>query len=372
MKIDIHHYKEPLVITLKVMLAVALIELTIMIVITGLKGIDSYSGIIIDVVLLCLVGIPVIMFFVISPLLRKGSSEIERQQSLAMEDPLTHLPNRRFLSDYLDKSLAGHERYKQIGALLYFDLDGFKEVNDLHGHEVGDTVLKEIAERLRDRFRSEDVICRIGGDEFVLLLQNIGENTGDAKTHIYAIANKLLKVIKEPFFIYGHRFDITCSIGVKVLDKSRIASALVIREADMAMYKAKQHKELGIVFAEDITLNYYGMMSTFVPEIDREHNEIDALIEEAFHTKIDQVVVVQRLIRVLKRHFKSEVSICKRKTLNMTREHIEEHTRLTKVLNELKKTLNDQNSEELLKSIQSVVKDHILNFDRMLVRPDKL
>jgi two-component system, chemotaxis family, sensor kinase Cph1 len=147
---------------------------------------------------------------------------------LALLDPLTGVHNRRYLLDQLEVAVAdaGHD------ALLFADLDRFKDVNDTHGHEVGDVVLTAIAQRLRDGSRPDDVVARLGGDEFVLLCRGAGLEEATA------IAERLLAAVAEPVVVAGSVVSITGSFGVAALDPTRSASEN-LADADAAMYRAK-------------------------------------------------------------------------------------------------------------------------------------
>ena len=350
-------------ITVKAALIIGFIELIIMAVIGFLfPELSELNRIVIDVIALSILATPLIVFYVIKPEINSRTSELLKQQSLALHDPLTMLPNRRLLNEILEKTLSGNRRYQYKGALLYFDLDGFKVINDKHGHAVGDEVLKTIALKLLSTFRTEDTISRVGGDEFVLLIQDLKGDDTQVKNQVVGIARKLLDVIREPIYVYGHRFDISCSIGIKLLDQSRLSSTLVLREADMAMYQAKHQHYTNMVFAEDISFDNYGLITTHVPEIDREHNEIDAIIEEGLKGDVDSYAILRNLVKVIKRHFKREEAICSTKSLNMHQDHIDEHKRLSVLLDSL---LQKHPNEALnsIKAIKQVVKEHVTDFD---------
>ncbi len=157
-------------------------------------------------------------------------------EQLAMHDSLTGLPNRRLLSERIALSLAQCRRNKSMAALMMFDLDKFKPVNDTFGHAVGDIVLQQVATRtLEILHRSSDSIARLGGDEFVLLMPQI-----DAISNAVAIAEKILNKIREPFIIEGHTINISCSIGIAVFPDHGENELTLMRHADDAMYSAKK------------------------------------------------------------------------------------------------------------------------------------
>jgi len=158
-----------------------------------------------------------------------------RAQHLADHDALTGLPNRRLLEDRLTQALAASQRNRKQTAVMFVDLDRFKNINDSLGHSAGDLVLKEVAERLVKQLRVVDTICRIGGDEFVVVLPEIKRSSDAAH-----VAAKILETVAQPFLVEERELYITPSVGISVFpDDGRDAGSL-IRNADAAMYHAKE------------------------------------------------------------------------------------------------------------------------------------
>ena len=158
-----------------------------------------------------------------------------RAQHLADHDALTGLPNRRLLEDRLTQALAASQRNRKQTAVMFVDLDRFKNINDSLGHAAGDVVLKECAERLVRQLRVVDTICRMGGDEFVVVLPEI-KRAADAAN----VAAKILETVSQPFIVEERELLITPSVGISVFpDDGRDAESL-IRNADAAMYHAKE------------------------------------------------------------------------------------------------------------------------------------
>jgi diguanylate cyclase (GGDEF)-like protein/PAS domain S-box-containing protein len=156
-------------------------------------------------------------------------------QFLAYYDALTGLPNRTLLRDRLSSALASARRRKDKVALLFLDLDRFKDINDSLGHSVGDLVLKQVAERLKKWAREQDTIARVGGDEFLIVLTAVKE-VADAAV----AAERIRNAMTAEFVIQGHSLGISCSIGISIFPEHGADSETMIKDADAAMYCAKE------------------------------------------------------------------------------------------------------------------------------------
>ncbi|WP_373186795.1 EAL domain-containing protein [Halopseudomonas sp.] len=169
---------------------------------------------------------------------------------LAYHDALTDLPNRLLLTDRLNQALALLTRHDLHGALLFFDLDHFKHINDSLGHSCGDSVLQEVTRRLRGRVRKEDTVARLGGDEFVVLLSGLqGEDT-DVIDAVRRHAEALLLDIAAPMTVEGHSLQLSCSIGIAMLPEHGNNPEDLLKRADIALYKVKEAGRNGIAFFE--------------------------------------------------------------------------------------------------------------------------
>lgn len=164
---------------------------------------------------------------------RKRDEEQIRQQ--AYYDALTGLPNRSLLFDRLAQSTIAARREGWLSALLFIDLDRFKEVNDTLGHVAGDELLQDVASRLRECVREVDTVARFGGDEFVLLLQDLAD-VNDAAL----VADKVINIMAEPFYLVGREVHIGASIGITLYPTDADNAEAMLRNADMAMYRAKE------------------------------------------------------------------------------------------------------------------------------------
>ncbi|MHA7878534.1 MAG: putative bifunctional diguanylate cyclase/phosphodiesterase [Saccharospirillum sp.] len=172
-----------------------------------------------------------------------------RMQHMAYHDPLTDLPNRHLFLDRLSQSLKRSGRTGMSGALIFIDLDNFKNINDSLGHSAGDTVLRQISARIQDIVRSEDTVARLGGDEFVVCINELGRDDDTVIRLAEQRAENLRVALHEPFFVNGQRLRVTASLGIALFpDREQTASDL-LRNADTAMYQAKsQGKDTHIVF----------------------------------------------------------------------------------------------------------------------------
>lgn len=163
---------------------------------------------------------------------------------LAFYDTLTDLPNRQLLLDRMEHALALAQRTGRPGAALFIDLDNFKSINDTRGHQIGDILLQLVADRLNDAVRSCDTVGRFGGDEFVVLLEDLGPAAAGAALEI---ARKVLLAFDAPFIIEGTQHHSTTSIGVAVFGRERTSVADILKRADLAMYQAKAAGRNGVV-----------------------------------------------------------------------------------------------------------------------------
>jgi diguanylate cyclase (GGDEF)-like protein/PAS domain S-box-containing protein len=158
----------------------------------------------------------------------------ERIQHLAYSDALTELPNRRLVQDRLLKALAGARRQKDKVALLFLDLDRFKDINDQLGHSVGDLLLQNVAKRLKTWAREQDTVARLGGDEFLIALTHVKDPPDAA-----IAAERLMDAMTAEFVIQGHSLNVSCSIGISIFPENGADCETLIKNADAAMYSAK-------------------------------------------------------------------------------------------------------------------------------------
>jgi diguanylate cyclase (GGDEF)-like protein/PAS domain S-box-containing protein len=179
------------------------------------------------------------------------SEQKDRQQVLeyqATHDNLTGLPNRLLLLDRIERAITKVVRHKIVGGLIFIDLDNFKEVNDTLGHDIGDSLLIMVAKKIKEVIREEDTIARIGGDEFIVLLDNVGNNKSDAKININILAEKIKDTLNAITHIEGNINVSTPSIGITLFSDSSVSVKDIIKQADTAMYAAKKQGKNAIEF----------------------------------------------------------------------------------------------------------------------------
>ena len=170
---------------------------------------------------------------------RKKAEDAMRQ--LVFYDPLTKLPNRRLLMDRLPIALSTSRRHCKSGALLFIDLDHFKNLNDTEGHQVGDDLLRQVADRLTSLMRFEDTVARLGGDEFVIMLESLSDDREEAIVATQKVAEKIVDLLAQPFDLSGRQYSSTASLGIAFFHHSDVERTVdeLLKQADFAMYEAK-------------------------------------------------------------------------------------------------------------------------------------
>ncbi len=168
----------------------------------------------------------------------RKANETEIQQ-LAFYDPLTQLPNRRLMMDRLNHALANSARSGLYGAIFFIDLDNFKTLNDTRGHDQGDQLLQQVAQRLIGCMREEDTVARLGGDEFVVILEGMNESAPEAANQIKTVGEKILSALNYPYQLNGADYRSTPSMGVTLFTGHNDSVDELLKRADVAMYQAK-------------------------------------------------------------------------------------------------------------------------------------
>lgn len=169
----------------------------------------------------------------------------------ATHDNLTGLPNRLLLTDRIEQAIRKVTRHKIIGGLIFIDLDNFKIINDTLGHNIGDILLISVAKKMKESIREEDTVSRVGGDEFVILLDNLGSTKEDARRNIIYLATKIKDALNSIKEIEGHINVSTPSIGITLFNDDSVSVKDLIKQADTAMYEAKKQGKNSIELFED-------------------------------------------------------------------------------------------------------------------------
>ena len=219
----------------------------------------------------------------------------EKLLHASLHDPLTGLPNRAMLFDYASRLFLHNQRTGVCAAVLFFDLDRFKPINDSHGHDIGDEVLKLVANRLTTKLRAEDIVIRLGGDEFVILLQDIKNPTQTAGN----IGRQMLARVNEPYHIGELTLSVSVSAGISLFPFDGHDIDTLISRADMAMYQAKQAGRNNVQFYSS---EFAGRMKL---HLSIEQQLKTTLIEGTFHlcyqpvldAKTQEIVSVEALLR---------------------------------------------------------------------------
>ena len=180
-------------------------------------------------------------------------AQAQRNEYMAYHDGLTGLANRSSFSALLSQSMSEAQRFDRQLAVLFLDLDRFKQINDTLGHDAGDQLLREVATRLEASVRDSDTVARLGGDEFVVLLPELEDGS-----HAATVARKILSVIAEPFTLIGHEFRITASLGISVYPQDGLDEQTLTKNADIAMYQAKDEGKNNFQFYCE-TLNAHSL-----------------------------------------------------------------------------------------------------------------
>lgn len=183
-------------------------------------------------------GKPKSIFSINSDITLRVSAEDEVRK-LAFYDALTGLPNRRLLLDRIEHALSSTRRKLQYGAVVFIDLDNFKQLNDTLGHDKGDILLQEVAKRLKSCVRDIDTVARLGGDEFVILIEDLSSDLTQAQIHIKVVAGKILQALNSPFDFDGYFHTSTPSMGVAMFNKLTLSVDELLKQADVAMYQSK-------------------------------------------------------------------------------------------------------------------------------------
>jgi two-component system, cell cycle response regulator len=210
----------------------------------------TYIEAAVDTVLLIFMTTPAIYFFVIKPFVEARDEAIVHINHLAHTDTLTKLANRQLILEYLELLMASNARHADHGAVLLIDLDNFKPINDNYGHDAGDALLIKIGERLKNSVRGEDVVGRLVGDKFIVLLRRLGAEDKIARYVAQFVAYKLIKQVMEPVDHNDNILLVGASVGIRLFTTESDVHK-IISDADVAMYRAKENGKACAVFFDE-------------------------------------------------------------------------------------------------------------------------
>ena len=218
----------------------------------------------------------------------------EQIKYIAYHDTLTGLPNRNLLNELLVHSITLAERNNKCMAVLFLDIDGFKMINDIKGHGMGDQILQEVAERLLKTLRKSDVIARHGGDEFIVIIEELDNCSG-----VELIANKIINCFQEPFHLENQDYFLTTSVGVAVYPADGQTPDMLIKNADIAMYKAKENGKNQYLFCTPVMKDVANETMELSTNLYRaiEKNELELYYQPQLSCHNNQIMGVEALIR---------------------------------------------------------------------------
>lgn len=305
-------------------------------------------------------------------------NRIQRQLNyLAFYDPLTDLPNRALFFDRLRQALIQNKRDQTPFALLLLDLDGFKAVNDTHGHETGDALLRAVGQRLRNCVRESDTVARTGGDEFTILLPRLRELSAAAR-----IADKVIETLAEPFRLAGHECRVGASIGLCIAPDDGDDMETLLGRADAAMYRSKARGKNVWTRYEPTLLNGNPVKMAFlewneelsigVPVIDHQHAELVTLLNrvgDAVKTGQEAgriMALLDELIALTRHHFATEECLMDRYGYADAIAHRQEHRKLVEDLLGIQRQFDDVSLMLTLQALKEWLRKHIHGDDRRL------
>jgi len=229
----------------------------------------------------------------------KEHHALQEAEFLSLHDTLTALPNRKLLKERMRQTLAEQKREHTYSALLFLDLDHFKQVNDSLGHNIGDILLKQTAKRLQQSLRQSDTLSRLGGDEFVILLPRLSKNSEQASHYAYEVAQKIHHTMGEPFEVEKHQLFSSTSIGISLFDAELSNCDEILRRADMAMYQSKAEGRKRTTFYNqtmDQKMQYYINMKKNLHNA-VSNGEFSLYFQPILSIDTDQVVAAETLLR---------------------------------------------------------------------------
>jgi len=229
----------------------------------------------------------------------KEHQALQEAEFLSLHDTLTALPNRKLLKERMRQTLAEQKREHTYSALLFLDLDHFKQVNDSLGHNIGDILLKQTTKRLKKSLRQSDTLSRLGGDEFVILLPRLSNDREQASRYAYEVSQKIHHTMSEPFEVEKHQLFSSTSIGISLFDAELSNCDEILRRADMAMYQSKAEGRKRTTFYNltmDQQMQYYINMKKNLHNAVT-NNEFSLHFQPILSINTDRPIAAEALLR---------------------------------------------------------------------------
>jgi diguanylate cyclase (GGDEF)-like protein/hemerythrin-like metal-binding protein len=304
------------------------------------------------------------------------AQDLSRFKFLALHDPLTGLANRVLMQDRLEQAVVAARRHGHGCAALLIDLDGFKAVNDRHGHDTGDELLRQVAARLRSCARESDTVARYGGDEFVLVASRIGSHEDAA-----LVAARIIDTLSGEYEVGARHCSIGASVGVAVCLEPDIEPALLLSQADAAMYLAKGSGKNRYAFPEvsreairlSEQVEWPPERDVGIPEVDREHQQlcrdVNALMQRVRgdENTLSLALGVRELLDALRRHFATEERFMEQQPGLWDDVHRREHRRLLQDIRLITSVVTDQSVMLAIRYLVQWLQRHAHAHDSMLV-----
>ncbi len=298
----------------------------------------------------------------------RWTESTERFRSMALHDPLTELPNRLLFNDRAKKALAP-TGVDTRACLMLLDLDGFKQVNDVHGHAAGDAVLRNVARRLRACFREDDTVARLGGDEFAVVLPEIQSREIAAVT-----AARVVRALGEPFRQDGVALSIGASVGIALAPEDGDSVAGLLESVDAAMYAAKTAGKRRFVFATQSAravrarsfVSWGVECQLGVPEMDGEHEALFVALS-GLDDDLRQPAL-RSVAAAVAEHFASEEALMARAGVPGLDAHREEHRRLLEDLDLLIEHAAQLAGPIVKRFLHTWLLGHLRTYDRAVAR----
>jgi two-component system, cell cycle response regulator len=359
----------PLEITLRIILIVALVETVVMFALGfGTGGGVGLTHALADTLFLVLAVTPILWWWVIRPYVQARDDALAAANMRALKDPLTGLANRRLLQLHLAQCLARLERSDIHAALVFLDLDGFKEVNDTLGHAAGDTLLKAVSERVSGSCRGGDVLARIGGDEFVLLLDDLAPDLITARRQAARVARKVRGLVRVPVQYDGQVAQVGCSVGIRMMTPGPGQDAArALRDADHAMYTAKTRGKGGIIFADQAAGLSYSLLATGVEQLDADHEAIDEVLRSLLLGGVAPETGLNRVLTLMRAHFAREAGLARSMDLAFSESHEQAHVALLGVFGRLAAAADAQTLPTVVEQMSALLHSHVVEWDLELL-----